>query len=158
VHTIDGPRAIESIQVGDNVLSQNTTSGELVFRPVVAVHANKPQPTLKIVLGQEAVVATGIHRFWKIGNGWAMARELKAADRLRTVGGVVEIQSIEDDASQPVYNLDVAENRDFFVSQTGLLVHDFSFVQPVLAPFDRLPEPSTPTSREEPAVKAAESR
>ena len=71
---------------------------------------------------------------------------------------MVEVQSIEPDATQPVYNLDVAENRDFFVGKTGLLVHDFSFVQPVLAPFDRLPEPSAPTSREEPAVKAAESR
>ena len=42
--------------------------------------------------------------------------------------------------TQPVYNLDVAANRDFFVGKTGLLVHDFSFVQPVHAPFDRLPE------------------
>jgi tetratricopeptide (TPR) repeat protein len=158
VHTLDGPRAIESIQVGDNVLSQNTTTGALLFRPVVAVHVNKPQPTLKIAVDQEAVVATGIHRFWKTGSGWAMARDLKAGDHLRKVGGVVEIRSIDDDATQPVYNLDVAENRDFFVGKTGLLVHDFSFVQPVLAPFDRLPEPSALTSREEPAVKAAESR
>ena len=68
-----------------------------------------------------------------------MARELKAGDRLRMVGGVVDVQSVDDDATQPVYNLDVAEDRDFFVGKTGLLVHDFSFVQPVAAPFDGLP-------------------
>ena len=48
-----------------------------------------------------------------------MARELKAGDRLRMLGGVVEIESIETDKTQPVYNLDVAQNRDFFVGTRG---------------------------------------
>ena len=140
VHTIDGPRTIESILVGDRVLSQNTTTGLLAFEPVVATHLNAPSPTLRIRIDGETIVATGIHRFWKAGKGWVMARELKAGDRLRMIGGAVEIASIVPDKTQPVYNLDVAENRDFFVGTKGLLVHDFSFVQPVLAPFDRLPD------------------
>jgi tetratricopeptide (TPR) repeat protein len=142
VQTIDGPQPIESIHVGDRVLSQNTTTGVLAFSPVVAVHLNKPQPTLRIAAGGESIVATGIHRFWTAGKGWTMARDLKAGDRLRMVGGVVSIESIEPEATQPVYNLDVADNRDFFVGKAGLLVHDFSFVQPVLAPFDGLPQPN----------------
>ncbi len=56
------------------------------------------------------------------------------------LGGLATVQSIETDKTQPVYNLDVAENRDFFVGAKGILVHDFSFVQPVLAPFDREPD------------------
>ena len=144
VQTMDGPRAIESVQVGDLVLSENTTSGLLEFQPVVATHLNEPSPTLRIVGDDETIVATGIHRFWKAGKGWIMARDLKAGDRLRMVGGVVTIQSIEPDRTQPVYNLDVAVNRDFFVGNKGLLVHDFSFVQPVAAAFDREPELVTP--------------
>jgi tetratricopeptide (TPR) repeat protein len=140
VHTIDGPRAIESIRVGDRVLSQNATSGLLAFEPVVATHLNDPSPTLRIAIDGETIVATGIHRFWRAGKGWVMARELKAGDRLRMIGGVVEIASIETDKTQSVHNLDVAENRDFFVGTKGLLVHDFSFVQPVPEPFDRLPD------------------
>jgi tetratricopeptide (TPR) repeat protein len=140
VHSIDGPRPIESIQVGDLVLSQDTTSGDLSFQAVVAVHHNKPQPTLKLTLDGETIVATGIHRFWQPGKGWIMARELKVGDKLRMVGGVVAVQAIDPDRTQPVYNLDVAQNRNFCVGKAGLLVHDFSFVQPVLAPFDRLPE------------------
>jgi tetratricopeptide (TPR) repeat protein len=149
VHTVEGLRPIESIQVGDRVLSQDTSNGELAFRPVVAVHRNGPSATLRIAIGGETIVATGIHRFWKAGTGWTMARELKAGDRLRMIGDVVEIQSIKPDATQVVYNLDVAENRDFFVGTTGLLVHDFSFVQPVLSPFDRQPEwaATTPAGR-----------
>jgi hypothetical protein len=140
VVTIDGPRTIESIQVGDRVLAQDPTTGLLGFRPVVAVHRNRPSPTLRIGIEGESVVATGIHRFWKAGKGWAMARDLKPGDRLRVVGGTAEVRSIEPDATQPVYNLDVADNRDFFVGGKGLLVHDFSFVQPVSTPFDREPE------------------
>ena len=143
VQTIDGPQPIETIRVGDRVLSQGTATGELAFRSVTAVHHNPPSATLRIAIGGESIVATGIHRFWKAGKGWTMARELKAGDRLRIVGGTVEISSIEADKNQPVYNLDVAESHDFFVGKHGTLVHDFSFVQPVLQPFDRQPDLTT---------------
>ncbi len=82
VHTVDGPRPIESIQVGDRVLSQNTSTGMLGFQPVVAVHRNKPAATLRVSIGGETIVATGIHRFWKAGKGWTMARDLKPGDSL----------------------------------------------------------------------------
>ena len=140
VHTVDGPRPIESIRVGDSVLSQAPSTGMLAFQSVVAIHRNQPAATSRIKIGKESIVATGIHRFWKAGKGWTMARDLKPGDRLRMVGGTVQINSIEADKTQPVYNLDVAENRDFFVGKKGLLVHDFSFVQPVAEPFDRQPE------------------
>jgi hypothetical protein len=66
-----------------------------------------------------------------------MARDLQPGDRLRMIGGIGSIQSIEPGATQMVYNLDVAENRDFLVGNAGLLVHDFGFVLPVAEPFDR---------------------
>jgi hypothetical protein len=140
VHTVEGPRAIESIQVGDRVLAQNTSTGMLMFQPVVAVHRNKPTATLKVAIGGETIAATGIHRFWKANKGWTMARELKPGDRVRMLGGLATVSSVETGKVQPVFNLDVAEDRNFLVGTHGLLVHDFSFVQPVLAPFDREPE------------------
>jgi tetratricopeptide (TPR) repeat protein len=140
VRTLEGPRAIESIQVGDRVLSQNAQTGLLGFQPVVAVYHNKPAPTLKLAIGGDSIVVTGIHRFWKAGKGWTMARELKVGDRLRAVGGVVEVQSTEASQVQPVFNLEVAQNRDYFVGMKQMLVHDYSLVQPVPEPFDREPE------------------
>jgi hypothetical protein len=136
VQTSDGPRTIESIQVGDRVLSQHTSTGSLSFQPVVARHVNGPVPTLRIAIDGETIVATGIHRFWQAGKGWIMARELKEGDRLRMLDGVVEIQSVAADKTQKVYNLDVRDNRDFLVGKAGVLVHDYSFVQPVSEPFD----------------------
>ncbi len=92
VQTIEGPRPIESIRVGDQVLSQGPSTGMLAFQPVVVTHRTPSNPTIRIAIGDETVVATGIHRFWMAGKGWTMARELKAGDRLRGVGGTVVIR------------------------------------------------------------------
>ena len=138
VTTLSGPRKIESIAVGDRVLSEHTTTGVLSFQPVLATHLTGPAETFRISLAGETIVATGIHRFWKAGKGWTMARDLKAGDRLRMLGGVATIDSIEPGATQKVFNLTVAENRDFMVGSAGLLVHDYGFVLPVSEPFDRV--------------------
>ena len=137
VHTIDGPRKIESISIGDRVLAQDTSKGTLSFQPVLATHLNGPSNTLWISIGDETVVATGIHRFWQAGKGWAMARDLKPGDQLRMIGGVAKVESIEPGLPDRVYNLTVAGSNDFLVGAAGLLVHDFGFVQPVSEPFDR---------------------
>jgi hypothetical protein len=147
VHTIDGPRPIENLQVGDRVLSQSTTSGALSFQPVMVIHHNQPSATLKLRLGGETIVATGIHRFWQAGKGWTMARDLKRGDLIRTVGGSARIESVEPGNVQLVFNLDVAETRNFFVGKQGCLVYDFSIVQPVLAPFDRQTDLSALTAK-----------
>ncbi|QEH31913.1 hypothetical protein OJF2_03800 [Aquisphaera giovannonii] len=138
VRTIDGSRPIEAIAVGDMVLSQDTATGTISSRPVTAVHHNAPAATLRLRLGGEEIVATGIHRFWKAGAGWIMARELKPGDRVRQIGTSAAVESITPDAVQPVYNLEVEGNADFFVGGRGALVHDNSFVYPVETPFDAL--------------------
>ena len=140
VRTLGGPKVIESIQVGDRLLSQDPNTGSMEFRSVVAVYHNKPAATLRLSIGGEPIVVTGIHRFWKASKGWTMARDLKAGDRVRAIGGVAVVQSTEPSSVQPVFNLEVAQNRDYFVGKQGMLVHDNSLVRPVPAPFDREPE------------------
>ncbi len=137
VHTMDGERKIESIAAGDRVLAQDTHTGTLSFQPVLATHRNGPSKTLRIAIGKESIVATGIHRFWIAGKGWTMARDLKAGDSLRMIGGTAIVESVEQDETQLVYNLTVAADGDFLVGSAGLLVHDYGFVLPVAEPFDR---------------------
>jgi len=139
VRTLGGPRPIESIRIGDQVLSQDPKTGRLSFVPVVAVFHNEPAPTLRINLGGETIVATPIHRFWKAGEGWAMARYLKSGVAVRGLGGLTSVTSVEADRVQPVFNLQVAEGGSFFVGRQGTLVHDNSLVQPVPKPFDAPP-------------------
>jgi hypothetical protein len=140
VRTENGLQLIEELRAGDVVLTQAPTTGELKYQPLVAVFHNPPNETLRIELGGEAIVATGIHRFWKAGRGWVMARELKAGDTLRTLAGVVVVKAVEKRGVQPVFNLRVAEGESFFVGRTGVLAHDNSLVNPTPSPFDAVPE------------------
>ena len=125
--------------MGDQVLTQNTTTGALTYQPVVAVFHNRPSETLRIDLEGESIVATTIHRFWRPGQGWVMARQLKPGDTVRTLGGLVLVTAVASDQVQPVFNLQVADAQSFFVGTAGTLVHDNSVLEPVTAPFDAAP-------------------
>ena len=133
-------RPIEKLRAGDLVLTQAPQTGELKFQPIVTAYHNPPNETLRIEMGNETIVATGIHRFWKAGRGWVMARELKPGDALRTLGGLAVVKSVEKDRVQPVFNLQVADGESFFVGQAAVLAHDNSVVNPTPSPFDVVPE------------------
>jgi hypothetical protein len=142
VRTIDGERPIESIRQGDLVLVQETKTGALSYQGIITAYHNPPNATLKIRLGSDTVVATGIHRFWKAGQGWTMARDLKAGDRVRTLEGVATVEAVDEDRVQPVFNLEVGEGHSFLVGKLGALVHDNSLVEPALDPFDSASKPA----------------
>jgi hypothetical protein len=146
VRTLDGSSPIEALHAGDLVLTQSPTTGELKYQPVVTTYHNPPNATLRIELAEETIVATGIHRFWKAGRGWVMARDLKPGDALRTIGGVSFVKSVENERAQPVFNLQVADGESFFVGTSGVLAHDNSTVNPTPSPFDAVPELANPAA------------
>jgi hypothetical protein len=141
VRTLEGPRPIESIRAGDQVLSQSIATGALAYQVVRLVHHNPPAPTVKLTLeGGEVLVPSVYHRFWLAGKGWAMARDLKAGDILRARTGRVTVVSAEPGAVVPVYNLSVAYDRTYFVGRRDYLVHDNSLPEPgAIKPFDAVP-------------------
>ncbi|MHC5543737.1 Hint domain-containing protein, partial [Singulisphaera rosea] len=63
VHTITGRRPIESLKVGDRVLTRDVATGALSYRPILTVFHNPPSLTLKVELGDETIVTTPWHRF-----------------------------------------------------------------------------------------------
>ena len=137
VRTFDGLRPIETLRVGDQVLTQDPKSGELKYQAIVTVYHNPPNATFRVALDDgEPIVATGIHRLWKAGKGWTMVRELKPGDSLRTLGGLATIKSVEADRTQPVYNLQVADGESYFEGKSGVLAHDNSTINLVPEPFD----------------------
>jgi hypothetical protein len=118
------------------VLAQSTKTGALAYRPIVAVHHNPPSRTFRVAIGGETVVSSEFHRFWKAGQGWVMARDLKVGDPIRTLDGPAAVTAIERGEVVPVYNLDVAEEGDFFVGRGGVLVHDNTLPDLREKPFD----------------------
>jgi hypothetical protein len=130
VQTETGGRPIESLSVGDLVLARDTRTGSLSYRPIVATFHNPPAATLRVDLGSESIVATPIHRFWKSGAGWTLARDLQPGDHLQLAHGEAAVASIQPAEVQNVFNLEVLDDHDFFVGSRQLLVHDNTLVRP----------------------------
>jgi hypothetical protein len=120
------------------VLTQSTKTGALDYQPVLVVHHNPPSRTFKVSLGDEVIVSSAFHRFWKAGQGWVMARDLTIGDPIRTLNGTVKVAKIEEGRVVPVFNLDVSVDADFFVGQRAALVHDNSLPDLRQPPFDSL--------------------
>jgi len=136
VRTLSGLEPIESLKVGDQVLTQSSKTGSLAYRPILVVHHNPPSKTYQIKLGEETIVSSYFHRFWKAGSGWVMARDLKLGDPIRTLNGTVKVTAIEDGKVVPVFNVDVADDADFFVGELGALAHDNTLPNLRQTPFD----------------------
>jgi hypothetical protein len=137
---MEGFQPIEKVRTGDLVLSQDVATGQLDFRPVLVVHHNAPNQTLRITLSNDDIlVASVYHRFWRAGKGWAQARDLSAGDILRTLGNSLRVVAVETGAVEPLYNLDVAQNRSFFVGSACVLVHDNTLPPARLTCFDEPP-------------------
>ncbi len=130
------------LRVGDHVLTRNLQGGGLAFHPILKVHHNPPSPTFAVKLAGETIVSSPFHRFWKAGKGWAMARDLKVGDVVRVLEGTATVEAVEAGGTQPVFNLDVAEDHDFFAGSAGALVHDNTLPDLRLAPFDAAPTPT----------------
>ena len=136
VRTLTGPRAIETLHMGDMVLTQSTNSGALNYQPILLVHHNPPSPTFRVKLGDDTIVTSPFHRFWKAGQGWVLARDIRAGDRLRLLSGTAVVEESTVGPTELVYNLDIAEDADFFAGASAVLVHDNTLLDSRLVPFD----------------------
>ena len=136
VRTRLGVRPIESLEVGDSVLAQDATTGALGYKSVRAVYKFRPAETLKVTIGGETLLTTAVHRFWRAGEGWVMARDLKPGDPVRLLGGSAKVESVLPDVVRHVFNLEVADFSDYFVGQSAILAGDNTLQEERVKPFD----------------------
>jgi hypothetical protein len=68
----------------------------------------------------------GKHPFWVFGRGWAEAGELRPGDELLTSsGGIVAVGDItRHEGRFKVYNFEVEQAHDYFVSGLSVLAHN----------------------------------
>jgi hypothetical protein len=130
VWTQAGPVAIEKIKIGDLVLSQDPHTGEISYRPVIDRTVRPPCGTVKMVVNDETIVATRGHRFWISGQGWEMAKFLKAGLPIVAIGGSLKLESANPDQEAEAYNLEVGEFHTYFVGKNRILAHDNTCPQP----------------------------
>jgi hypothetical protein len=119
-----GRRPVESLEVGDLVLSQNVDTGELKYEPVIGRTVRPPSQILKVSTDGDKILATKGHPFWVAGLGWRMAKELGDGAVLCGLSRATRVRSIEPAGEAEAYNLVVAELNTYFVGESGVLVHD----------------------------------
>lgn len=124
VWTASGPVAIEDIKIGDLVLSQNTETGELAFKPVLRTTVRPEGQLVKIIAEGATIETSGGHPFWVAGEAWVKARDLKSGMELHGATSAVMISSVERTRIEKTYNLIVADFNTYFIGDAKVLSHD----------------------------------
>ncbi|TVQ02917.1 MAG: hypothetical protein EA381_02370 [Planctomycetaceae bacterium] len=124
VMTQQGTRPIEQVAVGDLVLSRDIPTGRLGWEPVLKVTSQPPKETVTLVLDNEELTCTPGHLFWVSGEGWKKAAEIEASDWLHGASEPVQVTGKNASGNQVTYNLQVHNQRTYFVGQGLILSHD----------------------------------
>ena len=130
VWTATGPQAVEKIQVGDLVLSQDSESGELAYKPVLRTTVRPKGRLIRVYAGRDSFETSGGHLFWVSGDGWVKARHLESGMEMHSVAGTVPVDLVEDGGEMKTYNLIVADFNTYFVGESKILCHDNTIRQP----------------------------
>lgn len=130
VWTASGRMPIETIRVGDVVLSQDIESGELAYKPVLRTTIRPMERLVKIRVGNESFETSGGHLFWVSGQGWSRARELESGHSLHAIEGAVPVMAVESGAEAQTYNLVVADFNTYVVGTGKILSHDVTDRRP----------------------------
>lgn len=70
--TEDGQEPIEEIKVGDKVLSEDETTGEVAVKTVTETYVNETDELIHIGVNGETISATPTHPFYVDKLGWTL--------------------------------------------------------------------------------------
>lgn len=135
VATPHGVHAIQTLKVGDLVLSENPSDGKVEAEPVEAVIGDPVSPLIAVNLSDGTrITVTVDHPFWvDFGTSehygeWIEAGQLWRGARLRTASGTqVPVSDLQRGVGHAaVYTLTVAKDHTFFVGSDRVLVHNSS--------------------------------
>ena len=130
-----GYKPIESIKVGDLVLSRDDETGATTLKPVAALIPGKKRVIWDVTVESRAsngeirrdtVHTTKEHPFRTVDNVWTGASQLKSGSLVLTAEGtpstVVQVRKTR--RIERTYNLEVAEFHTYFVGVDQVWVHN----------------------------------
>ncbi|WP_201511769.1 two-partner secretion domain-containing protein [Psychrobacter alimentarius] len=132
VETIDGLRAIETIEQGDLVWSRHEETLEYGYRPVVATVSFDNKNIYEVVVRDnhgklETYQTTEEHPFWVVDTGWLPASLLQTGMTLvnRDEQAVLKVISqTKINKTDTVYNFEVEEFHTYYIGEFGTWVHN----------------------------------
>lgn len=126
VHTQWGLANIERLEVGVPVLTYNVGTGEREYKKVLKISRRMTQRMCVIELSNgEMIKVTPEHRFFS-GGEWTPIEDLQIGDTLQSINGdllVIENKVIMTTFVE-VFNLEVEDNENYYVTEDGILVHN----------------------------------
>ena len=128
VLTAVGAVAIETIETGDYVWAWNEDTGKTELKQVVETYINETDELTHVFVNGEEIISTPSHPFYSPVKGWTDACKLRAGDILVLVNGeYVVIEKVQHEILESpvkVYNFQVEDDHTYYVSDTGVLVHN----------------------------------
>jgi len=131
VQTPSGPRAIESIEIGELVLSKDAASGKVAPRRVLHRYVTPDTEVMQLELRAaedepERITVTPAHPFWVVAKGRVAANALKAGNRLLSASGapLEVVRGIPSVQRTTVYNLEVEGFHTYFAGLHAAWVHN----------------------------------
>lgn len=125
IQTEMGLRPIESIRIGDNVVSQDIESGKISLKPVIRTTERPTSITCHIVLANNTKIQSTLgHHWWVAGKGWVKTKDLESGMHIRTAASSMEVAKLEDAPESVTYNISVADYHSYFVGEERLLSFD----------------------------------
>ena len=125
--TADGDKPIEEIQAGDLVYSTNPETGESEYKEVLRTFRKESDVLIHIFVNGEEIETTPVHPFW-VEDQWVAAKDLEVGDILTLADGTTApvTYSYGEQLDEPVivYNFEVSDFHTYYVTDTGVLVHN----------------------------------
>ncbi|MBI4437330.1 MAG: hypothetical protein HY590_07960 [Candidatus Omnitrophica bacterium] len=132
VLTEEGLKPIESLKIGEKILSKNLETGALELKKITRTFETERDDLAKLSLGRTSIVCSNNHRFFKIGGSFHEANELKKGELLLDAQGksrpLRETELLNLKSRVKVYNLTIQDNHTYFVSSEEVLVHNIKDV------------------------------
>jgi len=135
VNTPNGFKPIETIEIGDIVLSWNEHTLSTETQRVVGVMKAIRRDVVKILINSdELIIASSNHQFYVKGKKWIKAIEVSLNDILIDKKSkevlIKKIDKTPFSKEAMVYNIEVEKLHNYFVGKAGILTHNRGLKDP----------------------------
>ncbi|MCI9586291.1 MAG: hypothetical protein HFH45_06650 [Bacilli bacterium] len=123
----NGYKNIEDVTSGDLVYSYNVETKSKEVKKVLKTFINECTELLTITINNTEMILTPNHTCYVNGQ-WVLASEIKIGDKMLDCdNNVLVVENIQSSkVTDKVYNFEVEDNHNYFVTDLNILVHNDS--------------------------------